>query len=293
MNTEFKKAEKNVIFDATLLNELQLCAFRYNLSHELNLRLPEVAEPLEEGDLLHHMMESYYKRVAENTSIPQSNFDETIEKVLEDGHEHSLGLSLPPAQVEEVKYQFIEQAKHNRLDGIVPIEVERPFIITLYNDGELGIHYAGKIDLIAEVPQFGRCVIDHKSMRRSRDPLPLSNQFTGYAYATGLDYVIVNKIGFQKTLKPHERFRRYPLFYTQHNKELWKADTIWWGQQLAYYLETNTWPRNRTSCDKYNGCMYVDICAASSLEAMEWAMKAKYIVGKAWDASAVLKGAKQ
>lgn len=290
---EFQKAEKNLIFDATILNELQLCGMRYFLGHELHLRLPQVAEPLEEGDMLHRMMESYYEKVKKNPTSVMDRFDEIVEESIQEGQAYAANnLSLPPAETNEVVYQFIEQAKHNRLDGIEVLEVEKPFIITLFSDGELAIHYAGKIDLLANVPQFGRCVIDHKSMRRSRDPLSLSNQFTGYATAMDVDYVIVNKIGFQKTLKPHERFRRYPLFYTEDRKKRWKANTIYWGQQLAFYISTNTWPENRTSCDKYNGCIYIPICEANTQEAREWTMKAQFIEGSEWDVTSVLKGKK-
>lgn len=286
------RPEKNVIFDSTILNAVQLCAMRYYLEFELHLRTPNVPEPMEEGDLLHRMEEVFYTKFAAAPQSFQDNFESIVDEAIAHGEQHSLELQLAPAEVQETIYQFQESAKHYRMDGIIPLEVERPFLLALYQSEQLGVYYAGKIDLIALTPEYGKAVIDHKTMRRNREPLSLSNQFTGYAMAADTEFVLVNKIGFQKTLKPHERFRRYPLHYTTNMKDRWKENTIWWGKQLAFFMEHETWPENRTSCDKYSGCLYIPVCSAQTEEARQWAMKSQFIIGSEWDPSAVLRGVK-
>lgn len=284
--------KKQLLFDATILNEVQLCGMRAYFGHELNLRPPTTAVPLEEGDLLHRMLEAYYIGVKDkgvelvyNNELYKSHIDSCISL----GEQHSVTQDLSPEEVSTVIYQFQEYTDHYRMDGVIPHEVERPFIKKLYEDEDLVIHLTGKIDLIAEVPNFGLSVIDHKKASRTQAPSSLSNQFTNYSWATGIRTVHINKVGFQKTLSREERFRRYTIYYTEEQINRWVKNVIYWGQQYSFYLETNTWPENRTSCDKYAGCIYSSICEAGTDEAREWLIKTKYVVGERWDVSGVLK----
>lgn len=284
--------KKRLIFDSQILNSVQMCAARTDMYFEKNLRPPTPAMPLETGDLFHKMMECYYKNLKEHgTEITYSNenFEKLLETCIEVGQEHSVTLSLQPSEVEEVIYHFTKSCKFHRMDGIIVKDVESAFIVPIYDGEDLAIYYSGKIDLIANLPNLGDVVIDHKTMRRNSDPEPLSNQFTGYSFATGIKTVVINKVGFQKTLKPEQRFVRPAIFYTEHLWEQWRADTIWWGRQYAFYLETGEWPRNRTSCDKFGGCLFMPICNAATEEARDWLMKTSYVVGEAWDPTAVLK----
>lgn len=285
--------KKNIIFDGSILNEVQLCAARAQFSHELNLRPAEgPATPLEEGDLLHHILENYYNGI-KNKGVEllydNSSFDAFIEQCVSDGETYAVNKNLLPQEVSTVIYQFQEYVKHYRMDGLTIKEVERPFIVPVYEDDEITISYTGKIDLIGDAPNFGTSIIDHKKSSRTQVPSSLSNQFTGYSFATGIRMVIVNKIGFQKTLSPEDRFKRYPIFYTDNQIERWKKNTIWWGLQYAFYIENDTWPENRTSCDKYAGCIFTPICEASTQEAREWIMTTRFITGEPWDVTKVLR----
>lgn len=283
----------NIVFDSQILNSVQLCALRTKYAFHDDLQPPEKATPLEEGDLLHQMFEVYNLGLIEgnNEEIKYDNekWPKLVDKAVAHGEEASVTMGLFPAEVSEVIFQFREYCKHNRLDGIKILEVERPFMIELYNDEDLRVLYTGKIDRYTDSPNYGLCPRDYKKSKRTETPSALSNQFTGYAYATGSDIVLVDKVGFQKTLTPEERFKTYTMYYTPAAKEEWKQDTIWWARQYAFYITTGTWPRNRTSCDKYSGCIFAKICEAATGEAREHIIKTQYIIGDHWDPTDVLK----
>lgn len=283
---------KNIIFDGSILNEAQLCAQRYELQHEKNLRPVEgKATPLEEGDLLHNILEKYYKGIRDKgveLVYDNDTFKAHVDECVAFGEMYSLEKNLTPDEVSTVIYQFQEYTKHYRMDGVTVKAVEEPFIVPLHEDEDLAIFYTGKIDLVGEMPNFGPCIMDHKKAARTQAPSALSNQFTGYSYATGVRLVMVNKVGFQKTLAPEDRFKRYPIYYTESQIQRWKDNTIWWGRQLAFYMETNTWPENRTSCDKYGGCIFTPVCEAGTEEAREWIIRTRFQEGESWDVTAGL-----
>lgn len=286
---------KNIIFDSQILNSVQLCAYKTELTFGKNLQPIQKAEPMEEGDLLHKMFEFYNSKLKENPAIVyEDSWENLVKEATELGGRYSVELSLNAAEVDSVIYQFTEYTKFTRMDGVKVLEVEKPFIIELYQDDQLGIYYTGKIDRYTETPNFGLVPRDYKKAAQNRRPSSLSNQFTGYAFATwpkdaNIHYVIVDKVGFQKTLPPEERFRSYPLAYTMDMIDDWKENSIWWGKQYAYFLETGTWPKNRTSCDKYGGCIFEDICASATEEARLHKLNTEFIVGEKWDPTKVLR----
>lgn len=288
-------ATRNIIFDSQILNSVQLCGARTYYQFYMHLRTPAMPTPIEEGDLLHKMLEFYNKKImADNTIIYEDmKWHHLMEEATVFGQLHSTHLSLSPAETSEVMYQFEEFTDHTRYNGFVPLQIEQPFLIKLYDDGDIGIYYTGKIDLVHYHPVHGQDVVtDYKKASRTQEPGPESNQFTGYAYAmreAGIKIVNVYKVGFQKTLKREDRFKQYPLFYSDQQLERWKNNTIWWGKQLMFYEDTETWPENRTSCDKYSGCPYRALTNASSDEARQWIATSQFIVGEKWDPTAVLR----
>jgi len=163
-------------------------------------------------------------------------------------------------------------------DGMEVYAVEEPFTRILYETPDtvdsttkqeihgIRILFEGRVDLIAKLPNSPFAVWDHKSESRKSDPSKMSNQFEGSAWAFGVKDVIINKVGFQVTKEPKEKFRR--IFLNYSDKELieeWRRDTI---EKTLEAIERHRresrgnprWPRNRTSCDKYSGCVYRQVC---------------------------------
>lgn len=309
-------SEKRVIsIDSTILNTFQMCARKAQYNFEENLQPPIKAEPLERGDLLHKMMELYYgltwAREGEQWVISDDNdtivklveanmlssnvedFSDWAKRVkfaVEAGRYFSTKMELGIDEVEETIFQFGEYAKHFRYDTWRPLAVEEVGSKKIHEDEETIIVYNFKIDLIME--KDGMVIPwDHKTSRRAQSPSSLSNQFIGYAFGIGASHVIVNKIGFQKTKKPSERFLRDLLTYDAERIEEWLANTIWWTQMYDHHKSTNEWPMNLTSCDKYSGCIYSSLCEQAP-SGREWVKQRQYIVGRAWDVASILEANK-
>lgn len=284
---------KNIIFDATILNNLQACAQKLYLGSEQDL-IPVGSKPdyFDEGDLLHKMFE-FYNLVLKDYGVKilyDNGLFPRLQKAASDyGQWISISLDLSQVECSEVIKQFNEYTTHTRMDGVTVIEAEKAFIIELFKDEELGVYYTGKIDRMTDTPSFGRVPRDYKSGGQRKKVLALNNQFTGYTLVTGSDIIIVDKVGFQKTLKPEDRFSHNPLYYNQFKKDKWKANTIWWAKQYAFYLENSTWPLNLTSCDKWSGCQFVEICDANDEEIRQHIIKTKFVIGEKWDVTAILK----
>jgi hypothetical protein len=164
----------------------------------------------------------------------------------------------------------------------------------LYEDDEVRIHMAGKIDLLYSDEKHENMPLDHKTHDRESEVLRMSNQFKNYSYAVKSNYLTVNRIGFQKTLKAHEKFKRPMLSYDDLLLEEWKENVI---KVVFHYLRCaaeNSWPMNETSCDKYHRrCEYYDVCDSSGKEAKFYKLNANYITAEPWDVSKVLRKASQ
>ena len=74
---------------------------------------------------------------------------------------------------------------------------------------------------------------------------------------------MINGIGDQKTLKVKERMTRILHSYTKAHIEEWELETISWIKQMIIYAKNNHFPGNNTSCDKYSGCSFRDVCDAA------------------------------
>ncbi len=243
------------------------------------------AEALESGDLMHLILKVFYTLRIHRPDLPYSR---CIDLAVRLGREHAaINLHQELDTSEEVVFHTVEYLKHYEGEKWTPLYVEKPFTTVLYENEEdnLRVVYEGIVDLIVDTnTSSGEAVVDHKSSRRNQDStyIGLSNQFKGYSFCLEIDTMIINKIGFQKTLNPSQRFTRIPISYDKSTLEEWKNETIWWAQQLAFYLETNTWPMNHTSCDKYSGCVFNKGCIHEPGESREWIWQTEYEVGKAW-----------
>jgi len=105
----------------------------------------------------------------------------------------------------------------------------------------------------------------------------------------GMNNIIIDKIGFQKTLKPVERFQRYILTVDDQRIAEWVENSIYWLKVWAHQLKIGVFPMNLTSCDKYGSCIYGSICE-SNPEGLNWKKERDFIVGEQWDVAKVLEG---
>lgn len=309
---------KYIALDATVLNLIQSCARKYNLSMQQDLEPLKKAAALEKGDLMHKMLAPYYwSRIArpkqhhltmevenpetgEKETVPHPfakliglRNQEVIEAAVAIGRNASFDFDIKPEEREETIRQFVEYAIHFAGDGWRTIEVEQSFSKILhvepdvFNDhGELvtdglTILAEGVIDYYGDAPRLGEIVVDHKTTSRRETPSDLSNQFSMYSWAMETRNVIVNRIGFQKTLAPAVRFQRIVLNYPMARITEWRYWAIYWVKLFQFYLDNDIWPPNFTSCDKYSGCIFKPVCEAVP-EAREGRIAVLFHKGKKW-----------
>lgn len=303
-------------FDSQILNSIQSCARKTQYSFIENLKPPVKASPLEKGSLMHQMLEIYYgikgKCIADNAdwieelcsigllslngalpSVLNSmdwEHDRIVKLCVDAGQYYSTKISLPTEVSESIIYQFKEYTSFYQHDSWHPLAVEEVGSKVMYEDDDLKLIYNFKIDLVAEK---GSIIApwDHKTSSRREEPSSMSNQFIGYCYGLNMNYIVINKIGFQKTLKPSERFQRFSLPISNARIEEWIENTIKWGKVLHQALRSNDWSMDLTSCDKYGGCIYLPICE-SDPSLRDRKKRQDFIVGDQWDVAKLLEGAK-
>jgi hypothetical protein len=286
---------KIINFDATMLNTIQNCFRKAQYSLIYNLTPHEREESLEKGDLIHKMLEVYYSMLG-----PQ-DYDTTVwkelkqagidpegnpgERAIEAGI-YSTKLQIPLDVSEEVIKHFKDYIEYYRYDEWHPLHVEEVGSKVIYESQDLQMIYNYKIDLIAEKGNI-IAPFDHKSGRHRRDPSSISNQFIGYCYALDTNYIVMNKIGFQKTLAPSERFQRFIFNIDDNRIKEWRANAIWWMRLYSECIEDDIYPMNLTSCDKYSGCIFRKICEADP-ENRDYKMARDFSTVERWDVAKTL-----
>jgi hypothetical protein len=284
---------RTVVVDSQILSTFQECEEKYRLTFIENIRPAWPADPLTKGQVLHSGLEAYYKHLKKGLETEQTRnliHNQGVELAIEAANFEAARNGIDFALSEEVITVMGEYLYFWKDDDIVPIAIEEPFLINLYEDEELRILYAGKIDLVATASryQWKPTPFDNKSQGRRNTPSGRSNQFFGYTTVLDSNVLIVNTIGFQKSLTPAEKFKRHPLSYPVEYRRHWAENTVKTVFRLVRALDTNTFEENITSCDKYSGCVMKKICESITPEAKEWKIQQEYIIGEPWDVTKLL-----
>ncbi len=170
-----------------------------------------------------------------------------------------------------------------RNDHWVSLEVETVKGEILYEDDEIRILWKAKIDWIVDTNQ-GIYPADHKTMKQRRDTLSLNNQFIGYCLIMKTRNIMINKIGFQASLKPDEKFIRAPISYSASRLFEWQSEILpYYAKLLLMYAETGYFPPNFNACEgKYGHCAFVNVCQADPAMREE-EIKHEFVVGPEWN----------
>lgn len=273
----------NIVFDMSKYDLFRLCEARYNYRHNLNIGLPGKAEALDRGSLIHVGCEVYYESL-----MKRMHYDDAVGAALSKVREAGvISTDLDNDVISRVIEVMEEYFDYWRIEDqrYEIIAVEQPFMKLLHEDADVALYLAGKIDLITSDNQYINMPTDHKSYDRRYELGRMVNQFKCYCWALGSMYLTVDRIGFQKTLKPHEKFLRPKLCYDQLILKEWTDNVT--HVLMTHYLDcvaSGIWPMNETSCDKYNRqCEYYGICDASGLPSKNFKINAEYVLSDPWD----------
>lgn len=283
----------NIVLSASSIDLFQLCKARFNYRTNLKRVLPIIqkSKSLDLGTLAHVGLEHYYKDMQKGI-----HYSDRMQHALMKVREAASDPELSNAESEDIDLilRTVEQscdywrAEDEQMEIL---EVEAPFDYILFEDETIRIIISGKIDLLVNIVGVGRSAsytnlpFDHKTSKREFPIYRLSNQFINYCAATGSNYLIVNKLGLQKTLKPEEKYKRVPLSYDPLIIQQWKDNIV--RMVLSEYLEcvaSGSWSMNFTSCYKFNRlCEYYEVCDSSGEDAKAFKLEANYVEAKPYN----------
>lgn len=276
----------NIVWDSTILDSFQNCQCYHNYRHNKN-KVPVLKpKPLDQGSVMHHGTEALYNGYKDSLS-----FETAVENALKAIRVALTNSDLDSAQGDRCLAVMEEYAIRWRIEdrGWVISAVESPFSFVLYEDDTIRIIMIGKIDLLWSNHQYENLPVDHKTYERDFELSRLANQFTCYAYATNSNYLLVNRIGFQTSIKPEVKHKRVPLSYDPIFKEQWKQNVIKWAYLYYDCYAEKSWPMNTTSCFKFNRpCIYKDICETTGDENKEYKLNINFKTEEPWDVSKAL-----
>lgn len=180
---------------------------------------------------------------------------------------------------------------HYRNDFWIPLEVENVRARILYQDEDVRIMWKAKLDLVMDT-NTEIVPMDHKTMKQNRDNLSLNNQFMGQCLVTDSRKMVINKIGFQTTLKPEEKFLRKMIPYSGERLLEWQSEILpYYAKMLLAYNDMGYFPPNFSNCEgKYGWCVFKGICEGDP-EDRERIIKENFIKGPKWDPSNPSQGA--
>lgn len=274
--------KKNIILDSQILSSLmscpRLCDYRFN--HNL-VSIQGKSKSLIMGSIVHQFLETYYKSIINGISKSQSEglaHTSALEYI-----ESEEARGIEPADAEwavQTSHQYLEFYKN---DYWVPLEIECVKGEVLYEDDEVRVMWKAKFDAIFDTNQ-GIFPVDHKTMSQRRDTLTLNNQFIGQCILAKTRLMFVDKIGFQKSLKPEERFTRPPVNYSLDRLSEWQTVILpYYAKFYLMYAESEYWPPNFTHCEnKYGFCQFKSACEADR-GMREEVLGNEFVVGKPWD----------
>ena len=310
--------KKNVILDSQILTTIMTCAQKTDFQFNHNFQSKKgKSNSLECGSILHKYMEVYYGSIIKGMSRQQAhgfgmtaaqmyitscpdctNFhpytDDSGNEIKKPkcGHRPNdyPGLTNTQAESEDYKtgWKFVLQTceeyyEFYKNEHWVPLFVEQVKQKILYEDDEIRIMWKAKLDLAADTNQ-GIYPVDHKTMKQRRKTVKLNNQFKGQCIIMDTRGVFINKIGWQKTLKPAEKFVRELISYSGESLLEWQGETLpYWAKQLIVYSEMGYWPMNFSNCEgKYGPCPFMEICD-SNPNMREQELRNNFIVGEPWN----------
>jgi len=283
--TDSKKI--NITLDATMLDTFMSCARKYFYRFELRRETPTKPKALDKGGIVHIGLETYYKSLRDGKDFVFSMNAAQMAVRLALAKDSDLSTDEGRLCIDTVEENltYWKNADVNlRILG-----VEESFIYILYEDDKFRIVMIGKIDLRFTDRQYENCPIDHKTYSRDFPVLRKTNQFLNYATSLNSDFLFVNRIGFQTSLKPNEKYKRIPLSFDEQFRNQWKDNVIKWAMRFYDCIIDNDWPMNDTSCTKYNRiCEYYDVCDTSGDDTRDYKLQAGYKLAEVWDVSKIL-----
>jgi len=248
----------NIQFDSQILSGFMACPREMNWRYNEHLvPIGGVSKGIEKGSLVHRGMKVFYDGMKEN-------IDYSIRKLLAEDEIKKSSVtfnSLTGEDTLEVLNSFHEYCEYRKNDVFQVVFTEQLFKFIAYEQFPLRIILTGRIDLgIIESGSATIIPIDHKTESEHWFHTTTSNQFKIYALACDSNELIVNRFGFQKTLKAEKKFKRERLPFDEDVLDEFKYEILpYYAKQMLIAREDNFYPPNYKNCiHGHFGCIFSD-----------------------------------
>ena len=278
------QAKLTIALDSQILAKIQTCGQYAAYAHINSIEPVEYAgESLEFGLLMHEMLAEYYRfKHAEPTNIVTAKAlargeafaasRPAITRNMINGCADAFGQYVRKYVGES--WEVVKDMNGNPL-------VEQTFTKTLFEDEDIRILYIGITDLIVKAASDQQVMlpVDHKTFGGYYKAAVLSNQFSGYIWATNAKNLIVNRIGVRGKLG---NFERIVVSRTPAQIEEWKQNAI--RSVLAHLddMQSGNFRRNYEACTMYGGCRYARLCGADPTH-RKYLIESEYKYVTPWD----------
>jgi len=288
---------RTLTLDASQMTQHLKCPLSRTYQYDDGLTIIGASErSLNMGTVMHSLLDMYYR---ERVLHPQVEYTSQVKKVTDEyiKSDQWAGL-LNLEDLEFVMERFLYYTVNYTGGG-------NDFSVAGTPSGEAGVelgfskelgrvHLAsgqeivfiveGRIDLLVNVNSLGGVLafVDHKTQSRENTLYKYTPQFLTYAWAAGVEYGVVNYIGFQSTGGAQKWFRReiipFPKYViTEWEKQMWSIFyKIAGGGQRE---------KNLGSCSgsfQSNPCQFVKLCETESPELRSNIMSSSYLKSEKW-----------
>ena len=281
----FSQIEPNLqlAWDSTSLGALKRCPryYQYNILEGYVHRTENVH--LRFGSELNNALVTYCKARASGQDYEQATLT-AVRYAMEHTWDETLGrpwTSDEPTKTRETLVRsviwYLDRYKDDSLETLIlqtgEAAVELSFRINLEVNSTITDEpylLCGYLDRKVEFNDFP-WITDWKTTKytldeRYFDRYSPDNQVSQYSFAGNIigslpvQGVIIDALQLGVTFT---RFQRGHITRTNSQLEEWHHDSLIYIRQNETYVKENYWPQNDTSCEKFGGCSYRKVCAAS------------------------------
>jgi hypothetical protein len=245
------KDKRFIHLSPTSLTDLMTCRRYFQWR---NWRKPGSTEALDFGTVFHKIADFYYKAIIRKESDP-INFAALALRA-----KYASNLDIDVTIIEKVIDKFYTYIEHYGENDLIPLESEKTYGATLFENDQICVLFEYIVDLICEY-NGEVSIFDHKTTGRFQNPIALTNQFLGITWArpvkTLMPTVWMNRIGTQKNPPKEGYFDRFRFDYNSEVLAEWHHNTITWIARLLMSEESGVWDADHSACWK---CIFHSIC---------------------------------
>lgn len=280
-------AEGQFVWDSTSLNLAMECPRKYYYSMIRSIVPQETSVHLIFGGIYAAALEHFYHQIFDHGDFDKALISTVRYALLESwtheltsSGERILGTGQPVhfdhnAKTRETLIRtiiwYLDTFGHETPDGIQTVRLKngKPAVeLSVMAEINDDFFYAGHIDRL--VTYAGNTYwMDQKTTggsigARFFDSFKPSNQFYGY---TWLGKIVLSEpvyggiIDAAQIAVGFSRFDRRPMSCTPDQLEEWLDSALWTMYAARQWFMLNRYPHNFTSCDKYGGCPYRELCS--------------------------------